>query len=91
MARRCQAAARNGACASSQSAATWVSERSGWTHVYLVSRDGRTVRPLTSGAFDVLSVVGLDEDGRYLYYIASPENPTQRYLYRVRTAPRSRP
>jgi dipeptidyl-peptidase-4 len=70
---------------------TWVSERSGWTHVYLVSRDGRTVRPLTSGAFDVLGVVGLDEDARYLYYVASPDDPTQRYLYRVRTTARSRP
>ena len=70
---------------------TWVSERSGWTHVYLVSRDGRTVRPLTSGNFDVLNVIGLDEDGRYLYYIASPENPAQRYLYRVRTTRGARP
>lgn len=70
---------------------TWVSERDGWNHVYLVSRDGRTVRPLTSGAFDVLGVVGLDEDARYLYYIASPEAPSQRYLYRVRTAGRTRP
>ena len=70
---------------------TWVSERSGWNHVYLVSRDGRSVRPLTVGAFDVLSVAGLDDEGRYLYYIASPENPSQRYLFRVRTTGRSRP
>ena len=32
--------------------------------------------------------MGLDEDARYLYYIASPDNPTQRYLYRVRTTRR---
>ena len=70
---------------------TWVSERDGWNHVYVVSRDGRSVRLITPGAFDVLSVQGLDEKGGFLYYIASPENPTQRYLYRVRLDGRGRP
>ncbi len=63
---------------------TWVSERSGWRHVYLVSRDGRTVRPLTKGAFDVDEVKGVDEKGGWLYYTASPAHPSQRYLFRVR-------
>ena len=63
---------------------TWVSERSGWRHVYLVSRDGRSIRPLTRGAFDVLEVKGVDEKGGWLYYIASPEDPSQRYLFRTR-------
>ena len=70
---------------------TWTSERSGWNHVYLVSRDGRSVRPVTRGAFDVLNVVGVDEKGGWLYYIASPENPTQRYLYRQRLNGRGQP
>ncbi|HEU5049754.1 MAG TPA: S9 family peptidase [Gemmatimonadales bacterium] len=70
---------------------TWTSERDGWNHVYVVSRDGRTVRPVTSGAFDVLRVVGVDEKRGYLYYIASPENPTQRYLFRARLNGRGRP
>jgi dipeptidyl-peptidase-4 len=63
---------------------TWVSERSGWRHVYVVSRDGATVRPVTSGNFDVERVLQIDERGGWVYYIASPENATQRYLYRSR-------
>ncbi len=63
---------------------TWMSDRSGWRHVYLVSRDGRTVRPVTRGAFDVEEIKGVDEKGGWLYYIASPDNPAQRYLYRAR-------
>jgi dipeptidyl-peptidase-4 len=63
---------------------TFVSERDGWRHVYLVSRDGREMRLLTPGAFDVLDVVGVDAAGGWLYYIASPDNPTQRYLWRTR-------
>jgi dipeptidyl-peptidase-4 len=63
---------------------TWVSERSGWRQVYVVSRDGRTVRPITKGAFDVDTVKGVDEKSGWLYYVASPGNPAQRYLYRTR-------
>jgi dipeptidyl-peptidase-4 len=63
---------------------TWVSERDGWNHVYVVSRDGRSIRLVTPGAFDVLGIAGLDTKAGYLYYIASPDNPTQRYLYRTR-------
>ena len=70
---------------------TWVSERSGWRHVYAVSRDGKAVRPITQGAFDVLSVQGIDPRGGWLYYIASPENPTQRYLFRSRLDGKGKP
>jgi dipeptidyl-peptidase-4 len=69
----------------------WMSERDGWNHAYLVSRNGRNLRLLTRGNFDVLSIAGLDEKGGYLYYIASPDNPAQRYLYRVRLNGRGQP
>ena len=59
------------------------SERDGWRHAYAVSRDG-DARLVTTGAFDILSIAGVDEAGGWLYYIASPANATQRYLYRSR-------
>jgi dipeptidyl-peptidase 4 len=63
---------------------TWVSERDGWNHVYVVSRDGKSMRLVTRGSFDVQKVVGVDDKGGWLYYIASPEQPSQRYLFRSR-------
>ncbi|MGH7702649.1 MAG: S9 family peptidase [Gemmatimonadales bacterium] len=63
---------------------TWVSERDGWKHVYVVSRDGKSIRQVTKDPFDVIEIEGIDDQNGWLYYIASPENPTQRYLYRVR-------
>jgi dipeptidyl-peptidase-4 len=60
----------------------WTSERDGWEHLYRVSRDGRRVKLLTPGAYDVLSLVGMDEKAGWLYFTASPDNPAQRYLYR---------
>jgi dipeptidyl-peptidase-4 len=65
------------------SAFTWVSERDGWRHLYRVSRDGQEVTLLTPGEYDVISVEKIDDDGGWVYFIASPDNPTQRYLYRV--------
>ena len=61
----------------------WESERGGWNQLYLVSRDGRQIRALTPTGFDVLNNYGVDRAGAYAYFIASPERPTQRYLYRV--------
>ena len=60
---------------------SWVSEKSGWRSLYLI-QDGRekAISPLDS---DLLSVSLLDEKSDYLYYIASPDNPTQRYLWRA--------
>ena len=62
----------------------WVSERDGWNHVYKVSRDGANTKLLTVGNFDVVSIQSVDEANGWLYYIASPENATQRYLFRTK-------
>jgi dipeptidyl-peptidase-4 len=61
----------------------WISERDGWRHAYSVSRDGSDVKLLTPGAYDVADIVGVDSVGGKLYFRASPDNPTQRYLYRT--------
>ena len=62
---------------------TWVSERDGWRHMYVVSRDGKDVKLITPGNFDVIKVSSIDFENGWIYYIASPNNPTQRYLFRV--------
>ena len=61
---------------------TWLSERDGWRRLYLVCELGSRLTCLTPGQFDVINVQSVDEDDGWVYYIASPENPTQRYLYR---------
>ena len=61
----------------------WQSEKDGWRHVYLVSRDGKKEICLTSGNYDVISISRIDEDNNQLYFIASPDNATQSYLYRT--------
>jgi len=63
---------------------TWISERTGWRHVYIISRDGTMTTPVTSGPYDVISVVMIDDQNGDLYFMASPDNATQNYLYKTK-------
>ncbi len=62
---------------------TWISERDGWRHIYIASRDWKQFGLLTPGEYDIVSLESVDEEGGWVYFTASPDNPTQRYLYRV--------
>jgi dipeptidyl-peptidase-4 len=61
-----------------------LSEKDGWRHAYVVSRDGKEQALLTPGASDIIRRSKVDEVGGWFYYLASPDNATQQYLYRVR-------
>lgn len=61
---------------------TWTSEKDGWLNLYRVSRDGKEFTTITKGEIDVVRINCIDPASGYVYYIASPENFTQRYLYR---------
>ena len=62
----------------------WLSERDGWRHAYRISRADGKATLITHGAFDVVKIDRTDEKNDWLYFIASPENATQRYLYRTK-------
>jgi dipeptidyl-peptidase-4 len=72
---------------------TWVSDRDGWRRVYVVARDGRGMKAITPAGTDVANpesafgapfTAGIDTVAGWIYYLASPTNPTQLYLYRVK-------
>ena len=70
---------------------TWTSEKDGWLHLYKVSKKKKKMSTITQGDFDVVSINCIDPEGGYVYYIASPENYTQRYLYRSKMDGNSAP
>ncbi len=62
---------------------TWLSERDGWRHLYLVARSGNEVRLITEGDYDVTELEHIDSEGGWAYFLASPDDATSRYLHRV--------
>ncbi len=62
----------------------WASEKDGWRHLYRISRDGKNETLITAGNYDVMDINTIDEKGGYVYFSASPDNATQKYLYRTR-------
>jgi len=62
----------------------WVSERDGWRHAYRIDRSTGQARLATNFQADVISVEGMDADGGWLYFLASPDYPVRQYLYRSR-------
>ena len=60
----------------------WASEKDGWRHLYQVSLEGKPEVLITKGEFDVIDVKHINSKEGYVYYLASPDNATQKYLYR---------
>ncbi len=62
----------------------WQSEKDGWTHLYRISKDGKKESLITKGNYDVISVSLIDEKENTVYFMASPTNATQKYLYKTK-------
>ncbi|MDA0806661.1 MAG: S9 family peptidase [Planctomycetota bacterium] len=60
----------------------WISDRDGWRHVYIVSRDGSKITLATPGDYDVIRLLKIDEANGWLYFIASPDAASQRFLFK---------
>jgi dipeptidyl-peptidase-4 len=61
----------------------WGSERSGFMHLYLYDAQGKLLHPLTTGAWMVDSLEGVDEQDGWVYFTSTKDGPTERHLYRV--------
>ena len=62
----------------------WQSERSGWNHFYLYSPDGKLLRQVTDGRWEVSSFDGLDEVKGLLYFTATEHSPIAPQAYRIK-------
>ena len=52
--------------------------------IFLVSRDGKKETLITKGDYDIETIKCIDDKNNYVYFMASPDNATQLYLYRVK-------
>lgn len=61
----------------------WVSEQDGWRHLYNVNAENGKATLLTPGNYDVISIAKIDEANNQIWFMASPDNATQQYLYKI--------
>jgi len=61
----------------------YLSERDGFAQLYLYNRDGREIRKLTTGAWDVLNMYGVDEEAEVVYFAGAADGPLVRPLYSI--------
>ena len=59
------------------------SERDGYNHLYLYDMNGKILKQLTDGNWEVTEVYGVDEKTNTLYYQSSERSPLQRDIYSV--------
>lgn len=61
----------------------WTSERDGFRHIYLYSNDGKEVKQLTHGDWEVNNIDAVDEAAGRIYYTSDEPTPTEHHLYSI--------
>lgn len=62
---------------------TYVSERDGYSHIYIYGYTGTLQKALTTGNFDVTNLLAVDSRTNTVYYEAADESPLRRNIYKV--------
>jgi dipeptidyl-peptidase-4 len=62
----------------------WESERSGWRHLYLYNRDGKMVRQVTDGKWEVRAFEGIDETKGVVYFTATEHSHVAPQAYKIK-------
>lgn len=60
------------------------SEVSGWNHLYLYHSDGKSIRPITKGNWEVTEFYGVDESSGWVYFQAAIHNAKERQICRIK-------
>jgi len=66
------------------------SERDGYNHLYLYNMNGKLVRQITNGKWEVSNFIGFDEKADVLYYMSTEVSPLERHLYSISSKGKSK-
>ncbi len=61
----------------------WQSRRDGYNHLYLYDTEGKLIKQVTHGAWEVTSYQGFDSKEARIFYTSTQESPLERQLYSV--------
>jgi dipeptidyl-peptidase 4 len=57
------------------------SEQDGYKHIYHHDNEGKLIRQITSGNWEVTNLVGIDEKSKKIFYVSTEVSPLERNLY----------
>lgn len=61
----------------------WQSEKEGFDHLYLYNTDGKQIRLLTEGDYDVNELVGFNKEEHEVIITSAKESPLEKHVYSV--------
>ncbi|WP_436414439.1 S9 family peptidase [Petrimonas sp.] len=62
---------------------TYVSEKDGFSHIYIYGYTGTLQKQLTTGQFDITNLLAVDPQTGTVFYEAADESPLRRNIYKV--------
>ncbi len=61
----------------------WLSDRSGYRHIYRYDAKGRFLGPITQGSWDIRKLHGVDETKGLVYFSATEKSPFELHIYQA--------
>lgn len=62
----------------------WVSDRSGYYHIYHYNYDGKLINQVTKGNWDMIKVTGINPETKTIYYLSAETSGLDQELYSIR-------
>lgn len=62
---------------------SFVSDKSGYPHLYWYSMNGNLIKQVTSGNYEVKSFIGWNSDTNEFYYTSNEESPMRQAVYKI--------
>ena len=57
--------------------------KDGYNHIYLYNVEGKCLKQLTTGAFEVMDVLGFNKEQKTILYTSNEQDPLQQNVFRV--------
>lgn len=61
----------------------WLSEQDGFKHIYLYDKNGKKIRQITSGNFEILDFYGINASENTLFFSSSEVHATEKHIYSI--------
>ncbi len=61
----------------------WVSDRSGYYHIYRYNYEGKLLNQVTKGNWDMIKVSGIDPETKKIYYLSAEDSGLDQQFYTI--------